>query len=108
MQIHVKTLYGDVVTLELAPDASVHDLELAFQSQKGYVPERLLARVGTAVLELKYGDTRTLEEVGVPPGSTLHQVLRLRGARGDVNPTDAAPPPPEAPPRKPVAKCTIM
>lgn len=75
MQIFIKTLTGQDLTLEVERSDTVHKLKLQIQSKERIPPEQQKLKFAGKQLE----DERTLSEYNIMPWSTIHLVLSLRG-----------------------------
>ncbi len=84
--IHIKTLTGKIVSVEVDPSDTVATVKLRYQDKEGVPPDQQRLIKGGEQLK----DERTLAESGVNSGDTLHLMLRLRqapagGTAGDQN-----------------------
>lgn len=75
MQIFVRTLSGETITLEVEPSDLVETVKAQLYGRSGVPPDTIRLIFTTKQLE----DGRTLEEYNITKESTLHMVLRLRG-----------------------------
>jgi ubiquitin C len=77
MQIFVKTLTGGTVTIEVEATDPVKDVRVKIQNREGIPPDHQRLIFAGRQLE----DGRTLGHYDVQKGSTIHLVLRVRGAQ---------------------------
>ena len=77
MQIKIKTLTGRLTALTFDDAATMRDVKSALQEKEGIQVEQI-----RLIYQGKQpGDEKTLTEIGIKPGDTLHMVLQLRGGR---------------------------
>jgi large subunit ribosomal protein L40e len=73
--VHLKTLTGKTVTLDVVKDLSVRELKLKLQDKEGIPPSEVRLLLGSDQLH----DSRTLLECKIVKDSVLLLVLKLRG-----------------------------
>ena len=75
MQIKIKTLTGRLTALTFEDTATLKDVKASLQEKEGIQVEQI-----RLIFQGKQPtDDKTLVEVGIKPGDTLHMVLQLRG-----------------------------
>ena len=79
MQIFVKTLTGNTVTVDMEPFETLKNMKQKIQNKVGIPPDQQRLIFAGEQLE----DSRTLSDYGIVSESTIHMVLRLRG-QGDM------------------------
>ena len=77
MQIFVKSLKGETITLEVDPSDTIKSIKARMQEKEGINQEQLMVIfAGNPLPEMS-----TLSEKNISEGSTLHLAFRCRGGK---------------------------
>ncbi|KAI9219166.1 ubiquitin-like protein 1 [Blastocladiella britannica] len=77
MQIKVKTLTGKEIEIDVNPDDKITRVKEKVEEKEGIPPPQQRLIFGGKQM----ADDKTISELNVQAGSTLHLVLALRGGR---------------------------
>ena len=76
-QIYIKTLTGKSIVLEVSPSDKIEDIKEKIREREGIPPDQQRFIYSGKQIE----DGKTIQDYNIKPDSTLHMVLRLRGAK---------------------------
>ncbi|CAH7665773.1 ubiquitin-like protein 1 [Phakopsora pachyrhizi] len=77
MQIKVKTLTGKEIELDVEAEDQISQVKERIEEKEGIPPSQQRLIFGGKQM----ADEKTVKELGIEGGSTLHLVLALRGGR---------------------------
>ena len=78
MQIYVKTITGETITLDVEPSYTIEQVKQVLQDAKGGIPVDQQRLIFPGKYDIESNERRTLADYNIQKEATLHLVLRLR------------------------------